>query len=66
MSANVPQSPGLLSQLPPSGVIQDRLGELAREERILRQLLRLAVRAELELQGKERASGLGGPRHASS
>jgi hypothetical protein len=37
--------PSLLDAIPHPAVIQDRLGELAREERILRRLMPVALRA---------------------
>jgi hypothetical protein len=58
MNPSTSKPPDPLLLLPPSVVVQARLGELAREERILRQLLRLAVRAEQEL--RERACQKGG------
>ena len=36
----------LLDRLPSPAAIQDRLGELAREERLLNSLMRLALRAQ--------------------
>ena len=38
----------LLEILPTPSKIQDRLGELAREEKLLNHLLRLAIRAHAE------------------
>jgi hypothetical protein len=39
---------GLLDALPSPAAIQDRLGQLVREERLLNAMMRLALRAEDE------------------
>jgi hypothetical protein len=45
---DLPPVPDPRELIPPSGIVQERLGEAVRAERTLRQLLRLAVRAERE------------------
>jgi hypothetical protein len=42
----LPKVPRTDNILPPSGVIQERLGEAIRAERVLRQMMRAAMRAE--------------------
>jgi hypothetical protein len=56
MSQKLPAVPDPHKLLPPSALIQQRLGEAIRAERLLRQMLRLALRAEREREAVPRAS----------
>jgi hypothetical protein len=49
----------ILESIPDSQAIRLRLGQNAREARLLRQLLRLAERKERELQRREEAKNAG-------
>jgi hypothetical protein len=60
---DLPSVPDPRELIPPSGIVQERLAEAIRAERTLRQLLRVAVRAERDQELREQQQG--GPTHAA-
>jgi hypothetical protein len=54
---DLPPVPDPRDLIPPSGVVQERLAEAIRAERTLRQLLRVAVRAERDNKPREQRHG---------
>lgn len=54
----------LIASLPSAALVRDRLGDVLREERLLRMLLRLAERAEDYAEADAESKHRGGVVHA--